>query len=855
MSPRVTEVAPGCTSIRKALAMAFLIGLGCTGQAWAISFSIPWGEETIEGVSNTNITAGAQWRMEDRAHDLVGKSNLGPICGRGPDGRLYYQSCQGLFREQTFPAEHLVAQPGQFTSNADDGNLNYNRGDITQAPLKITQDLTLTYGDFGLFVKGLFFHDFINDDFTEYHPNRITRENLLQVGTVSKPGDELLGLPLALPVLTVRNDSIACPPERNPGGGPCGLVYGRGGVVKNKRSDQETLRQIGQDFQLLDAVFYGQTQLPWGQSLSFKLGRQGINWGESTLLFFDSINAVNPPNLNNFFRVGNALDEVFTPVGALFLQTQVAEGLSLEAFYQYEWEGLEAPAPGSFWSPIDVGTNNAIDFLTLGFGQTAEDPDRVAMLLDNPLSGTTHTTGQIQRLPDRKPPDGGQYGVALKYYAEEFNNGTEFGLYYMNYHSRLPYVSMISVPEGCAKHARNLQGFLLGCPDMPILHTLLVRPNDPQGASSDVTQFDNIRFFLDYPEDIQMFGLSFNTTVGDISLQGEVAYRPDNPLQVDVEDLGFMAYGPSATNCHLPDAGCSGSGQGNLLGLLPPELANLVPAAIGQLTNLGVHPDGSVSGYDSSDYVIDAQGTRGAFPDTLDLIIGHLAGSGRHFPSFIAPYRGYVVGTNPPESYIRGWEYFDTYQFNLGGTYVMDASTGLAAAIASDQIIVLGETGATWVPDLPPLDVLQLEAPGTFLHASAGADGSGADRSRQACSTNLACSYGPDGLRFNPHQQDLDAYPDKLSYGYAVAMLIKYESVLPGISLQPTIVWKHDVHGTSPGLVSNFIEGRKIADIGMEIRYKSQLSFNLGYTWLTGGGSSNLLRDRDSARAFVKYQF
>jgi len=843
------------TQFRRAATTALLLTtIGANGEAWALSFTIPWGEESIEGVSNTSITAGAQWRMQNQAADLVGKGNLGPVCGRGPDGRLYFQSCQGLFREQSFPAEHLVAHPGAFTSNADDGNLSYDKGDITQAPLKITQDLTLSYGDFGLFVKGLFFHDFINNDFTEYHPNRVTRDNLLQVGSVSRPGDELVNLPVPIPVLTVRNDSIACPPERNPGGGPCGLVYGRGGVVKNQRSDGETLRQIGEDFQLLDAVFYGQVPLPWGEQLTFKLGRQGINWGESTLLFFDSISSVNPPNLNNFFRVGMALEEVFTPVGALFLQTNVAEGLSLEGFYQYEWEGVEAPAPGSFWSPVDVGTNNAVDFLTLGFGGTAEDPDRVAMLLDNPLSGTTNTTGQIQRWPDRKPPDGGQYGVALKYYADWLNNGTEVGLYYMNYHARLPYLSLQSSPEGCAKHIRNTEEFLLACDDIPLTHAL-TRPNDPQGATDDVTQFDNIKFFFDYPEDIQLFGLSFNTTVGDISLQGEVAYRPDNPLQVDSEDLAFMAYGPTLPNCHLPDAGCSGTGQANPLGLLPPAVAALIPGGVGALAGIGVMPDGSMGNYGSSDYVVDAQGTRGAFPDTFDLIIGHGPSVGRAFPSFIAPYRGYTLGTNPAESYIRGWEHFDTYQFNLGGTYVMDASTGLAAAIGSDQMIVLGEAGATWVPDLPSLDVLQLEAPGTYTHASAGADGSGADRSRQACSTTIACSYGPDGLRFNPHQQDLDAYPDKLSYGYALAFLIKYESVLPGISLAPLVVWKHDVHGHSPGVASNFVEGRKIADTALEIRYKSQLSFNLGYTWITGGGSSNVLRDRDAARAFIKYQF
>ncbi len=40
-----------------------------------------------------------------------------------------------------------------------------------------------------------------------------------------------------------------------------------------------------------------------------------------------------------------------------------------------------------------------------------------------------------------------------------------------------------------------------------------------------------------------------------------------------------------------------------------------------------------------------------------------------------------------------------------------------------------------------------------------------------------------------------------------------------------------------------------------EIRYKSSLSLNLGYTWYWGGGDQNMFADRDFAQAFVKYQF
>jgi hypothetical protein len=38
---------------------------------------------------------------------------------------------------------------------------------------------------------------------------------------------------------------------------------------------------------------------------------------------------------------------------------------------------------------------------------------------------------------------------------------------------------------------------------------------------------------LEYPEDIKLYGFSFNTTVGETSVAGEIAYRQDEPLQID----------------------------------------------------------------------------------------------------------------------------------------------------------------------------------------------------------------------------------------------------------------------------------------------------------------------------------
>src|SRR3546814_1916852 len=88
------------------------------------------------------------------------------------------------------------------------------------------------------------------------------------------------------------------------------------------------------------------------------------------------IYSINPVNTNNFFRVGYQVEEVFTPVGMAFASVEPFENATIEAFYQYEWEPLEAPAPGSYFSFLDVGSRNAVDHASVSFGGAAEDPER-----------------------------------------------------------------------------------------------------------------------------------------------------------------------------------------------------------------------------------------------------------------------------------------------------------------------------------------------------------------------------------------------------------------------------------------------------------------------------------------------
>jgi hypothetical protein len=153
----------------------------------------------------------------------------------------------------------------------------------------------------------------------------------------------------------------------------------------------------------------------------------------------------------------------------------------------------------------------------LGFGTTDEPNNFDNCLIPGSipardLGANAACATAVPRLPDRYPSDLGQYGAAVRYFAPNLNN-TEFGFFFLNYHSRLPFASGVAATSGAANSAR---------------------------------------YFIEYPSDIKMYGLSFNTTSDStgIAIQGELSYRPNAPLQVDDVELLFAALTP--LNAVLP---------------------------------------------------------------------------------------------------------------------------------------------------------------------------------------------------------------------------------------------------------------------------------------------------------------
>ena len=178
---------------------------------------------------------------------------------------------------------------------------------------------------------------------------------------------------------------------------------------------------VAEGAELLDAYVYFNDTIG-SMPASLRIGRQVLSWGESTFIP-NGVNSINPIDVAKLRTPGSELKEALRPLFMVSGSLNMTEALSLEAFVLLDWERTRIDPPGTFFSTNDFAAKGG-EKVYLGFGAIAD----------------TAALGAILRGTDLEPKNAGQYGVNLRWLAENFHQ-TEFGLFYMNYHSRLPMVS------------------------------------------------------------------------------------------------------------------------------------------------------------------------------------------------------------------------------------------------------------------------------------------------------------------------------------------------------------------------------------------------------------------------------
>ena len=593
--------------------------------------------------------------------------------------------------------------PGRaYSVNDDNGDLNYGRGIVSEM-FKVTHDLEFKWGDFEGFVRGYYFYDPENEDTIRPHT------------------------PLSH-------------------------------LAKER---------VGADAVLLDNYLIGKFEIA-SMPLTLRAGRQVISWGESTFIP-NGINVINPVDVARLRSPGAELREALLPVYAVDASLAVTDKLSIEAVTLLEFRRTEIDPDGTYFSTNDFASRGG-DQVFLGFGA----------LPDN------GTLGAIPRGKDHEAPNYGQWGLAAHYLASDLNH-TDFGFYYLHYSSRLPVISAIT-PTGpiSASYVQATATYLASSELAPAmvhagypaalvpsaLTTLLGAAfyNVPAAALPPSLQpfysaAQSIvagaktagllnaaatgRYFVEYPKGIDMFGASFNTDVGTtgISLQGEISYKANVPLQVDDVELLF------ATLSALDTHGGSVFGSNNQIG----------------------------------DY------------------------AGRF------------------DTYVSGYRRLDVWQAQSTATKVFGPMLG------ANQLTVVGEVGATFVPALPSKHILRFDGYGTDT----------AGDPAEMINTGFA--------EFPATPSSM--FPDKLSWGYQVVGKLDYNNLFAGINFSPSLGFAHDVNGNTPLPLGNFVHDRKTLTVGGDFVFQNQWSLELRYVNYFGGRSANLLSDRDFVTATIKYSF
>jgi hypothetical protein len=111
--------------------------------------------------------------------------------------------------------------------------------------------------------------------------------------------------------------------------------------------------------------------------------------------------------------------------------------------------------------------------------------------------------------------------------------------------------NVVDAALGTMEDGSIAQNQMLGCISNLASAAVSFTPSTTDATAGSSTQFlmtgspgyimnYDIAFQLSYPE-IDVYGVSFNTTIGGWGVQGEVAYRPDMPLQLDTDSLTIAA--------------------------------------------------------------------------------------------------------------------------------------------------------------------------------------------------------------------------------------------------------------------------------------------------------------------------
>ena len=360
-----------------------------------------------------------------------------------------------------------------------------------------------------------------------------------------------------------------------------------------------------------------------------------------------------------------------------------------------------------------------------------------------------------------------------------------------------------------------------------------------------VTPLNYAEYQFIYPEDNQVFGMSFSTNVNGTVVQGEVAYRPDFPLATSAGDQINQIADASGTTLALTAFGH------DTYALAPDNVTPglTLPAAINTLAGASAI---------SKDFSTLLKASKRSSLPNID-------------PALVKVYDA--------TSYYRSNAFieYDVLSVDLGTTTSFQASHPITKTLGADNAFVLTELAMVSIDGMDNLtngfvarngfnegsgEHLCLGIFGALsgaeiaaVNANSGVDAIDHDLSTIGGVTNLGASI-VDAVFGNGSYCEGQMGADERSFSYRLVGGATYNNFNNSKwSVSPSIVWSHDPLGYGPSSLGGFAEGRQSVSLSVSANRGDGLSTSVSYVDQLGDVTDNLRNDMDYVSASVSYAF
>ena len=854
------------------LGSLLVAGVVAASTAHAATFNIGGFEVNMD----TTVSTGVTYLISDRNDAYLPESN-----GGNPNQNLYwdmsaYNSAADLANPVWLATNACTISNRQYggfcqdvgaistifnhdgSINGDDGRMNFDQGDIISAPTKATLEFETRAGNVQAFLRTTMYYDAV----------------LMDDGSFERGG------------LTDKGESNA-----------------------------------GREFNVLDAfvsIDGDVADMPY----MVRVGRQVINWGENTFIPGGN-SSFNPIDVQALRRPGAEIKDALLPVEAIYGSLAVTDALSIEAYYG-GWDDYKLDAGGTVFGASDTftpGTKNGNGNQYFIGGGVTSGPQfacdtagltaaglATSAAISTVMQATTFgsnctnspnielknawTAGKSEQerilAGDRGIQDGANiegdeaYGLAVRYYAENFNS-TEFGFYYQVADSRLPYISYKTAPSnivgtsttmtsstvGRGASAVGLGGILVGsglaAAYNPLYNT--VSASDPHGLMTDATLVATAQAALSgFVQANGGAGYTISSTAGSIARFQELntglilaqldttttlgsAFDSSGQLPTGATFLGFdydmnlFAEHPEietwgfSFNTNI--AGHTVQGDFNYRPDMPLQIDTDV-LTTNSLFNACAFT--SVGVFEGAYQLMATLGNERGNYNTMV----HGAG-GAATPSALASGADSAIGCRE-NSYVQGWvEEYDVSSWNIGTTSIFTSSNPVVQGLGADVGIFVTDFQGITVPDI----YAERGAPGALApmnnHCVGGSD--------LPLNGILSIDSVLTGQNFPENAAGRCRSTDS-SWGMTLLGSLQYNNAFgTPLTISPQIVYQMGMDGRSPFPAGFWREGQGSAALSVNVEYLGKWKGTVAYRDYLGDAHRNYNLDRNTVSASLSYAF